>query len=154
MFFRKINNAQLWEKIQKLRFYIKTLEDFKKRVCYGCGKSLNIFDFLSDNLEFSPEYVLKLWQNPLLEFHCCECFKYLKIDEMKKIEALQDSRTCEFCGSQIDLYRYSKDNSYLKIHELSAEWLNELSPIFCDNLCKRKYFNAKLKNSKTKLKHL
>ena len=148
MFFRKINNAQLWEKIQKLRLFIKVIENFKIRECYSCGKSLNIFDFLSDNLEFSPEYVLKLWQNPILEFHCCECFKYLKIDEMKKIENILEKRRCEFCKKPIDLYKYSKDNSYLKIHELKTIWLNEHSPIFCDNLCKRKYYNISVEDFK------
>jgi hypothetical protein len=143
MFFRKINNAQLWEKIRKLRLYIKAIEDFKKRKCYACGKELNIFDFLSDNLEFSPEYVLKLWQTSILEFHCCECFKYLKIDEMKKIENVLENRKCEYCETPINLYKYSRDNDYLKIHELGVIWLNEHSPIFCNNLCNRKHYKTK-----------
>jgi hypothetical protein len=143
MFFRKINNATLWEKITQLRKYIQAIKDFKTRNCFGCGKSLNIYDFLSDNLEFSPEYILKLWQTPVLEFHCCECFKYLKIDELKKIEEILDTRECKFCDNSINLYKYAKDNSYLKIHELKNEWLNLRKPIFCDNLCQRKYFKIK-----------
>ena len=78
MCFRKINNASLWKKIKQLREYLKETKDFKKRVCFGCGKSLNIYDFLSDNVELEPDYILKLWQTPILEFHCCECFKNLK----------------------------------------------------------------------------
>ena len=139
MYFRKINNATLWEKIKKLRFYIQQVEDFKKRKCYACKKSLNIYDFLSDNLEFSPEYVLKLWQASSLEFHCCECFKFLKRDELKKIEQVISFRYCKKCKNAIDLYKYSKNNSYLKIHQLKSEWLNLSYPIFCDNFCKKKY---------------
>lgn len=139
MYFRKINNAALWEKIKKLRKYIQQVEDFKKRKCYTCGKSLNIYDFLSDNLEFSPGYILKLWQASMLEFHCCECFKFLKIDELKRIEQVLSLRNCEACKNPIDLYKYSKDNSYLKIYELKTVWLNLSSPIFCNNFCKKKY---------------
>jgi len=140
MYFRKINNATLWEKIKKLRKYIQDLNDFKKRTCYSCGKSLNIYDFLSDNLEFSPEYILKLWQAPMLEFHCCECFKFLKTDELKTIENILAFRDCESCKKPIDLYKYSKSNNYLKIHELKTIWLDESNPIFCDNFCRKKYY--------------
>ncbi|MFX1382665.1 MAG: hypothetical protein ACFFBP_09470 [Promethearchaeota archaeon] len=140
MYFRKINNATLWEKIKKLRSFIQETQNFKKRTCFGCGKSLNIYDFLSDNLEFSPEYILKLWQAPMLEFHCCECFKYLKIHELKQIEKLLPFRNCEKCNSQIDLYKYGKTNNYLKIHELKSIWLNQSNPIFCDNFCQKKYY--------------
>ncbi len=143
MYFRKINNAQLWEKIRKLREYIQSLKDFKKRTCIACKKSLNIFDFLSDNLEFTPEYILRLWQTSILEFHCCECYKYLKIHELKAIEETLDTRTCGFCKTPIDLYKYTKDNDYMKIYELKNTWLNQDSPIFCHNLCKRKYLIEK-----------
>ena len=140
MYFRKINNATLWEKIKKLRKNVQDLDDFKKRACYTCGKSLNIYDFLSDNLEFSPEYILKLWQAPILEFHCCECFKFLKTDELKNIEDILAFRDCKSCKKPIDLYKYSKNNNYLKIHELKSVWLNTSNPIFCDNYCKKKYY--------------
>jgi hypothetical protein len=119
--------------------------NFKKRNCWACGKELNIYDFLSDNLEFTPEYILKLWQLAILEFHCCECFKYLKIDEMKKIENILPERRCVYCNKPIDLYQYSRDNSFLKIHELKNEWLDENGPIFCDNLCRRKYYKTTIK---------
>lgn len=140
MYFRKINNASLWEKIKQLRESLKETKDFKKRVCFGCGKSLNIYDFLSDNLEFSAEYVLKLWQTSILEFHCCECFKYLKIHELKDIESKLSIRECECCKAPIDLYAYSDDNNYLKIHELKKEWLNQKKKIFCNNFCRKKYY--------------
>lgn len=143
MFFRKINNSQLWDKIKKLRKLVQEIDDFKERKCYACKKALNIYDFLSDNLEFTPEHVLKLWQSPILEFHCCECFKYLKVQELDEIEELVKTRECAFCDSTIDLYKFNKDHSYLKIHELKEEWLDLLKPIFCDNLCQRKYYKAK-----------
>jgi len=141
MFFRKINNAALWDKIKKLREYKRILDEkFNKRVCFNCNKALNIYDFLSDNLEFSPEYILKLWQAPVIEFHCCECFKYMKIHELKEIERKLEFRSCKYCNKSIDLYRYTSDNSYLKINELKQEWLNQKIPVFCDNLCKRRFF--------------
>ena len=146
MFFRKINNAALWDKIQKLRLYIKSIKNFRKRVCFSCQKPLNIYDFLSDNLEFTPEYILRLWQTSVLEFHCCECFKYLKMDEMKEIEEQLKTRYCTFCKNPIDLYKYTKDNSYLKIHELKDFWLSKNSFIFCNNLCQRKYYQSKKKS--------
>jgi hypothetical protein len=61
MYFKKINNATLWSKIQKLRELIALEPKFKKRNCWKCGEELNVFDFLSDNVEFSPEYLLQLW---------------------------------------------------------------------------------------------
>lgn len=141
MYFRKINNAELWDKIKTLREYQSILDEkFNKRVCFNCQKPLNIYDFLSDNLEFTPEYILKLWQTPVLEFHCCECFKYLKIHELKEIERILDTKKCEYCSKSIDLYKYTSENSYLKIDELKKEWLSQNQPIFCDNLCRRKYF--------------
>lgn len=144
MFFKKINNAALWEKIKTLREYQSIFnEKFNKRVCFNCNKTLNIYDFLSDNLEFTPEYILKLWQTPVLEFHCCECFRYLKIHELKAIENELEFRKCGFCNKSIDLYKYAGDNSYLKIDELKKEWLNQNIPIYCDNLCKRKYFKER-----------
>ena len=72
-----LNNFEYW-----WDFYKKY---FKKRTCWNCRKDLNIYDFLSDNVNFTPEYTLKLWQTPILEFHCCECFRYLKIHELKNI---------------------------------------------------------------------
>ncbi|MBN1800560.1 MAG: hypothetical protein JW891_03590 [Candidatus Lokiarchaeota archaeon] len=147
MFFRKLNNSQLWEKIKKLRELVQETDNFKDRKCYACEKSLNIYDFLSDNLEFAPEHVLDLWQSPFLEFHCCECFKYLKFHELEAIEELVKARECAFCDNTIDLFKFGKDHSYLKIHELKEEWLNLLKPIFCDNLCQRKYYKEKAESS-------
>jgi len=61
MFYKKLNNASLWDKIQKLREQIKLEPYFKSRSCWKCGKDLNIYDFMSDNLHYTPEYILKLW---------------------------------------------------------------------------------------------
>jgi len=55
---RKINNSVLWDKIHKLRELIKLETDFNERICWNCSKKLNIYDFLSDNVSFTPEYVL------------------------------------------------------------------------------------------------
>ncbi|MFX1238114.1 MAG: hypothetical protein ACFFAS_09515 [Promethearchaeota archaeon] len=140
MFFRKLNNSKLWKNIKILRRQVQDTENFVERECYSCGKALNIYDFLSDNLELTPDHVLTLWQSPVLEFHCCECFKYLKYQELKTIEELVDKRECSFCDQSIDLYKFAKDHSYLKIHELKKEWFNVDVPIFCDNLCQRKYY--------------
>jgi len=142
MFFEKLNNAALWEKIQKLRELIKFEKKFKHRVCWNCNKDLNIYDFLSDNVNYPPEYILKLWQTPVLEFHCCECFKNLKIHELDKIVEELERRSCSYCDSSIDLYKFSKDNSYLKIHELRELWLDNNHKIYCDNLCKHKYYKT------------
>ncbi len=140
MYYRKLNNATMWHKIQKLRDKIKLEYNFKERKCWKCSKDLNIYDFLSDNLDFTPEYILKLWQTPILEFHCCECFKNLKIGEFEKIEQELPTRICLNCNSLIDIYKFSKFHNYLKIHELRDLWLDIHFKIFCDNLCQRKYF--------------
>ncbi len=139
MFLKKLNNAGLWDKIQKLRELIKAEKCFKKRTCWNCSKDLNIYDFLSDNIKFSPEYILKLWQSSILEFHCCDCFRYLKIHELKKIEQELNERKCLFCENSMDIYKFSKFHNYLKIHELRKLWLDDKFQIFCDNLCQRKY---------------
>jgi len=78
MFFKKLNSAELWDKIQKLRDLIKREPSFKQRKCWNCCKDLNIYDFISDNVKFTPEYILKLWQTAFLEFHCCECYRELE----------------------------------------------------------------------------
>ena len=140
MYYRKLNNAAMWKKIQKLREFIKLEHNFKERVCWECSKDLNIYDFLSDNVDFTPEYILKLWQTPILEFHCCECFRNLKIDELKTIEQELPIRICLNCNALIDIYKFSKFHNYLKIHELRKLWLDSKFNIFCDNLCQRKYF--------------
>jgi len=142
MFYRKLNNADLWNKIQKLRDLIKIEDIFKERTCWNCGKDLNIYDFLSDNVNFAPEYILKLWQTDILEFHCCDCFRNLKINELEKIEQELDKRYCLFCESPIDIYKFSKFHNYLKIYELRNLWLDENFKIFCDNLCRRKYYKT------------
>jgi len=142
MYYRKLNNAVMWKNIQKLRDLIKLEYNFKERSCWNsnCKKDLNIYDFLSDNIDFTPEYILKLWQTPILEFHCCECFKNLKIGEFEKIEQELPTRICLNCNSLIDIYKFSKFHNYLKIHELRDLWLDSHFKIFCDNLCQRKYF--------------
>ena len=142
MFFKKLNNAALWEKIQKLRELIKLEPIFKPRFCWNCKKELNIYDFLSDNINFTPEYILELWQTPILEFHCCECFRQLKIHELKKIENELKERKCLHCDTPMDIYKFSKFHNYLKIHEIKALWLNPNLKIFCDNLCQRKYYKT------------
>jgi len=142
MYVRKLNNAAMWDKIQKLRYLIKLEGKFRKRVCWKCNKDLNIYDFLSDNVDFTPEYILKLWQTPILEFHCCECFRNLKADELKNIELELKSRVCLNCTTPMDIYKFSKLHNYLKIHELRTLWLDENFKIFCDNLCQRKYYRT------------
>ena len=59
MFFKKLNNAGLWDKIQKLRELIKAEKYFKKRTCWNCNKDLNIYDFLSDNIRKNLENLQK-----------------------------------------------------------------------------------------------
>jgi hypothetical protein len=142
MFFKKLNNASLWDKIQKLRELIKLETNFKRRTCWKCRKDLNIYDFISDNVHYSPEYILKLWQASILEFHCCECFRNLKKNELEEIEKILESRKCEYCKKSIDLYKFSRINNYLKIYEIRTLWLDEKYKIFCDNLCKRRYHKA------------
>ncbi|MFW9821840.1 MAG: hypothetical protein ACFFE4_02835 [Candidatus Thorarchaeota archaeon] len=142
MYYRKLNNAAMWRKIQKLRDLIKLTFNFKERTCWTCGRDLNIYDFLSDNTNFTPEYILKLWQTPILEFHCCECFRNLKSDELKKIEQELPTRICLNCNALIDIKKFSKFHNYLKIHEIRSLWLDPQYKIFCDNLCQRKYFKT------------
>ena len=141
-YFRKLNNAALWDNIRKLRKSIKLEPNFKERVCWNCKKELNIYDFLSDNIELSHVFILSLWQNRILEFHCCECFKNLKSHELKSIERELKIRHCTYCKSPIDLYKFNKYNNYLKIYELKNVWLNIESPIYCDNLCQRKHYSS------------
>lgn len=140
MFFKKLNNAELWDKIQKLRELIKIESSFKQRKCWNCCKDLNIYDFLSDNVKFMPEYILKLWQTPFLEFHCCECFRELEKNELEKIEQQLNVRNCSYCNNYIDLKRFTKIHNYLKIYELKQLWFDPNYKVFCENLCRRKYF--------------
>ncbi len=143
MLFRKLNNATLWEKINKLRALIKTLDNFKKRTCWNCGYELNIYDFLSSNIEFSPEYLLKLWQTPFIELKCCNCFKDVKLQELERMHNLVPDRTCEYCGKVINIYQYSRYYNYLKINELKSIWFNNNEKVFCNKICLRKYYNIK-----------
>ena len=147
MFLKKLNNADLWAKIQKLRVLIKLEKDFKQKSCWNCNKELNIYDFMSDNINFSPEYLLELWQSPILEYHCCECFKYLKIHELKKIERELSVRSCLNCNKELDIYGFSSYHNYLKIDELSKIWLNKDFKVFCSNLCGRKYYKKKFEKA-------
>ncbi len=142
MYYKKLNNAAMWDKIQKLRKLIRLVTNFNERTCWICKKELNIYDFLSDNVGLEPVYILKLWQTPILEFHCCECFKDLKIGELKKIEQELPTRICLNCNALMDIYKFSKFHNYLKIHELKQLWLDNKFRIFCDNLCKRKYYKT------------
>ncbi len=129
----------MWKKITKLRERIQKETNFRKRTCWKCGKDLNIYDFLSDNTEFSVDYIIKLWQHTLLEFHCCECFKDLKWGELRSVADQLKYRYCQYCNKVMDLFTFSKVNKDLKIEELKKIWLNSESPIFCDNLCHRKF---------------
>jgi NAD-dependent SIR2 family protein deacetylase len=147
IFFGKINNAQLWDKIQKLRELIKAEKDFKKRVCWKCGKDLNIYDFLSDNVEYSAAKILQLWQSNLLEFHCCECFKSLKSHEIRQIERVLSTRSCSYCDSPIGLRAFIKQNNYLKLHEIKDIWLNPKANLFCDSLCRKKFIRDRRMDS-------
>ncbi|MBD3195726.1 MAG: hypothetical protein GF317_11760 [Candidatus Lokiarchaeota archaeon] len=130
----------MWDKIQQLRELIKPLNTFKRRKCWRCGKDLNIYDFLSDNVEYSAKRILGLWQSSMLEFHCCECFKFLKGGELQLIERILNTRKCTYCNEDIDLYSYSKLNNYLKIYELKDIWLNRKSEVFCNSICRKKYY--------------
>ncbi len=150
MYYKKINSADLWNKIRLLRELIKNKKNFKKRSCWACKRDLNIFDFLSDNVEFSATYIFYLWQNSILEFHCCECFKFLKIEEIKLIERELKTRNCPNCNAVIDIYKFVKIHDYLKIKELKEFWLNLNAQVFCDRLCQRKYYK---KLHESRLKH-
>jgi NAD-dependent SIR2 family protein deacetylase len=150
MFFRKLNNQELWDKIKQLRAIIRRTQDFKQRICWKCGKDLNIYDFLSDNIEYSAEQIFKLWQSSLLEFHCCDCFKSLKRGKLDQIANQKQFRRCNYCKSEVDIYDYAKIHNYLKIHELRSMWLNPKSEIFCDSICRRK-FNRELHKSSINL---
>jgi len=147
MFGKELNNAALWLKIQKLRELINETDNFKKRVCWECGKDLNIYDFLSDNLEYTAGYILNLWQDSLFEYFCCECFKNLKKDEIQLIERELKTRYCFNCKSPLDIYKFSKEYKFLKIKELKEIWLNLNSQIFCSRFCEKLFFRTKKKKS-------
>lgn len=94
-------------------------------------------------MEFTPEYILRLWQLSILEFHCCECFKELKINEIEKIEKQLQFRYCSNCNTSIDIYNFSRAHNYLKIKELSKLWLGEENLILCSRICERNYYRNK-----------
>ena len=142
MFGKELNNAELWLKIQKLRELINETNNFKKRQCWECSKDLNIYDFLSDNLEYTAGYILNLWQDSLFEFFCCDCFKDLKRDELTKIERNLKTRHCLNCNSAINIYQFSKEYKALKIQKIEEVWLNLASPIFCCRLCEKLYLRS------------
>jgi hypothetical protein len=146
MYFKRLNNADMWGKIQKLRVLIKKTANFKTRKCWLCGKKLNIYDFLSDNMEYSAVQILDLWQNSVLEFHCCECFKHLKREELEKIELIRNSRACSNCRKEFDIYHFAKEYQALKIEEIRELWLNPGQLIFCTRFCEKKYFRSKKKD--------
>jgi NAD-dependent SIR2 family protein deacetylase len=143
----------MWKKIQELRELIKQKENsgiFKERKCWSCGSDLNIYDFLSDNIEFSAKQILSLWQSTILEFHCCECFKMLKSSELEELQRKMKTRSCAFCNKEFDVFWYNKLNNYLKIYEIAEVWLNERIEVFCSKLCRMK-FNKELRNSSLKI---
>ncbi|MFW9773367.1 MAG: hypothetical protein ACFFBY_07065 [Promethearchaeota archaeon] len=143
MLHEKLNNADLWNKIHKLREIVKSMDNFKTRTCWSCNRELNIYDFLSDNIELTLDYLLKLWQMDVIQFHCCDCFKKLKIRELEKIYSDLNSRFCSFCEKPLNIYDYSRYYNYLKIGEIKSIWLDQNSKIFCDKICLRKYYNIK-----------
>lgn len=144
MFFKKFNNAVLWRKIERLRTLIKKEENFKTRSCWKCSKDLNIYDFLSDNyMDYSAEELLALWQNPLLEFHCCECFKHLKRNELEDIANILRVRKCADCEKELDIYKFSKAYQGLNIEELKNVWLNTGKKIFCSKFCRTHFYKSK-----------
>ncbi len=147
MFYKKLNNSDLWKKIQTLRGLIKEQKNFKKRVCWKCKKDLNVFDFLSDNLEYTAGYILNLWQNELFEFHCCSCFKYLKREELMMIERELKSRTCFHCDKTLDIFAFSKEYDALKIKEIEETWLNPEFTLFCSRLCEKQYYKKRINKS-------
>lgn len=147
MFYKKLNNSDLWKKIQTLRGLIKEQRDFKKRVCWQCKRDLNIYDFLSDNLEYTAGYILDLWQKKLFEFHCCSCFKQLKREELEKIERELKLRTCFNCNKILDIFAFSKEYNALKIKEIEETWLNPEFSVFCSRLCEKLYYKRRKKRN-------
>lgn len=144
MFFKKFNNAVLWKKIEKLRNLIKQVKKFKARKCYRCQKDLNIYDFLSDNyMDYSAAELLALWQNPLLEFYCCECFKHLKKNELDDIGRILGARKCADCEKEMDIYNFSKSYQGLNIEELKDVWLNTEKKVFCSKFCRTHYYKSR-----------
>ncbi len=87
-----------------------------------------------------------MWQNSILEFHCCGCFKSLKIKEIQDIERIIKTRSCSYCNQDISLFEFSNKNNYLKIHELKDIWTDKKRNIFCNPICRRRY-NNELKNN-------
>lgn len=148
MYFKRLNNADMWNKIQKLRTFIKKTPNFQKRKCWICDKELNIYDFLSDNMEYTASQILDLWQNSLLEFHCCECFKDLKRDELLKIEEKKTSRKCNNCGRKFDIFHFAREYQALKIKEIEALWQDLEKLIFCSRLCEKQYFRNQASENK------
>lgn len=140
MLYKKLNNSNLWKKIIELREMLKTQDNFKSRTCWHCKKELNIFDFLSDNLDYLTDEILKLWQNSILEFYCCDYFKKIKIEELAGNERLNRTRLCSSCRRPLTLEEFARFHNYLKINELKSYWADDSSLIFCNKLCHRRYF--------------
>lgn len=148
MFFKKINNEDMWKKITTLRLRIKSESNFKTRVCWNCQKELNIFDFLSDNMEYTAKELLELWQNPLYEFPCCQCYKELMHEELDEIAKIRQSRKCVNCEKNLDIYQFARLYDALKINEIEETWLNPASHIFCSGYCEKYFYKIK-KGKKT-----
>ncbi len=48
------------------------------RKCWNCSRPLYFSEFSSTNASLSKERLVELWENPHLEFYCCNCFKNLE----------------------------------------------------------------------------
>ncbi|MGQ4873866.1 MAG: tetratricopeptide repeat protein [Promethearchaeota archaeon] len=55
------------------------------RTCWNCKKPLIFEEFKEVNYDFSEERLKELWNNPNLEFLCCNCYTKTIREEVKKL---------------------------------------------------------------------
>jgi tetratricopeptide (TPR) repeat protein len=60
------------------------------KYCWRCKKPLDFEEFNEVNLNLPEEKVLELWNNPLLQFFCCDCYITLIRRDVKRILSNQE----------------------------------------------------------------
>ncbi|MFX1257247.1 MAG: Rab family GTPase [Promethearchaeota archaeon] len=72
------NDFKMLRKDLKERIKEPSIESHEKiiRKCWNCDRTIYFYEFHDTNSRLiSEERLLELWENPIIQFYCCSCFK-------------------------------------------------------------------------------